>query len=170
MSGGYTKQDYEDELMDMDTALEMEQTCVTFYQESAEQVDDSRVKELYLWFAGAGTKRIAELKSVQTATKETSSWAPEVEEQVKSADEPLEAAPAFDSDAGGKPGKSEIMTLRQGAELEKKAASIYHTAVQRSRDKSVRELWRYLAATEEAHIKLVGTYFDGLMALAIKKK
>jgi len=41
--------------------------------------------------------------------------------------------------------------------------------VQRSRDKSVRELWRYLAATEEAHIKLVGSYFDGLMALAIKK-
>jgi len=168
MSGGYTKQDYEDELMDMDTALEMEQTCVTFYQESAEQVDDSRAKELYQWFAG--TKRIAELERVRAATNEASAWAPEVAEEVKAADEPFDGAPTFDTDAGGKPGKVEIITLRQGAELEKKAASIYHTAVQRSRDKSVRELWRYLAATEEAHIKLVGSYFDGLMALAIKKK
>lgn len=169
MSGTYTKQDFEDEIGDLSTGLEIEQECVAFYQQSAEQVDDSRVQALFRWFASAGAKRIAELEVVQAATNKTSSWAPEVAEQVKSADEPFDGAPAFDPDAGGKPGKAEIMALRQGAELEKKAASIYHTAVQRSRDKSVRELWRYLAASEEAHIQLVGTYFDGLMALAMKK-
>lgn len=171
MSGsGYTREDFNDEMNDLELCLEHEQQCIAYYEESAAQVEDERVKAIYTWLVEAGKQRIAALQKVYAATTETLSWAPDVESQVRSVDASNDTAPQFDVAAGGKPGKPEIMTLRQGVELEKKTASIYHTAAQRSRDKGVRALWRYLAASEEAHVKILNSYFDGLMQLAMKKK
>lgn len=169
-SGKYTREDFNDELNDLELGINAEQECVEFYQQSAEEVDDQRVKELYQWFANAGEGRIAALREIQTATVGSSSWASEVTDQAKAGDAPAGDPPAFSTDIEGMPGQVEIITVRQAAELEKKACSVYHTAVQRSRDKTVRELWRYLAASEETHVHLLDSYFVGLMKSAKKKK
>ena len=169
-SGGYTREDFNDEMNDMELALEKEQECQEFYKQSAEEVSEAGVEALYEWFANAGEKRGAVLQTIHIAAQDTDSWAADVLEQTQSADVPFDSAPAFDASTSGKPGQVEIMTLRQAIELEKKSASIYHIAAQRSRDKTVRELWRYLAASEEAHMALLDTYFDGLMQLVKKSK
>jgi len=169
-SGIYTREDFNDELNDLELGINAEQACVEFYQQSAEEVDDLRVKKLYEWLANAGEARVAALREIQTAAVDSSSWASEVADQAKTSDAPSGDPPAFGTGSEGTPGHMEIMTIREAAELEKKACSVYHTAVQRSRDKTVRELWRYLAASEETHVRLLDSYFVGLMQSAKKKK
>ena len=172
MSGGHTREDFNDEMNDLERSLQKEKECVAFYGRSAEQVNYAQAKALFEWFVKAGQTRIAGLERIHTASLDSVSWAPEVKDQMQTADELVNAAPAFDvdDDAGDTPGKVEIMTIRQAVEMEKAVASIYHTAARRARDKNVREMWRYLAASEEAHKQLLDTYFDGMMQLAMKKK
>jgi len=171
MSGGnYIREDFNDELNDLELGLEKEKQCIDFYRNASGPVADAQVQALYRWFVEAGEQRLAALQSVHAATAESESWAPEVREQVEAADVSVDGAPAFDVDAGGSPGQAEIMSVRQAVELEKEAVSIYHTAVRRSRDKNVREMWRYLAATEEAHKRLLDSYFEGIMQVAMKKR
>jgi len=170
MSSGYTIEDFNDELGDLALGINTEQECLEFYRQSVGQVDDLRVKELYQWFATVGEARIATLREIQTATIAANSWDSGITAQSKANDALAGDPPAFDASREGMPGQAEIITIRQAAELEKKAASVYYTAVQRSRDKTVRELWRHLAASEGTHIQLLDSYFVGLMQLARKKK
>jgi rubrerythrin len=169
-SGIYTQQDFNDELNDLELGLKAEQKCLEFYQRSLDQIANSGVQALYRWFVNASQKRIATLEAIHAASSNTSSWTTEVAGQAETADVSFESAPAFDADADSAVGPAEIMSLREAVELEKKTASVYHTAVQRSRDKSVRALWRYLAASEEAHKQRLDSYFDGIMQLAMKNK
>ena len=129
-SGGYTREDFNDEMNDMELALEKEQECQEFYKQSAEEVSEAGVEALYEWFADVGEKRGVVLQTIHTAAQDTDSWAADVLEQTQSADVPFDSAPAFDASTSGKPGQVEIMTLRQAIELEKKSASIYHIAMQ----------------------------------------
>jgi hypothetical protein len=135
---------------------------------------------------GAIQARIAALEMIRVAAADSQAWTTDMDEHIRAVDESVGRPPAFDGDVGDKrrpeappepvegpvegPGRAEIVTLRQAIELEKETASIYFTAIRRSRDKNVREFWRYLAPAEGAHKDLLESYFDGLMQLVMKKK
>jgi hypothetical protein len=165
----HTQQDFNDEMNDLELGLEKEQGCREFYLQSAEQVTDARVKTLYGWFANAATARIDVLETVRAAAVTSQTWVAAMDQQLKTGDATVGPAPAFDPAAGGKPGKTEIMTLRQAIELEKEVASVYFTAAQRSREDNIRAFYRYLGPIEESHKQLLESYFDGLLKLAMKK-
>lgn len=168
--GKHTREDFNEEMKDLELGIKKEQGCQDFYLQSAEQVADTRVKALYGWFANAATTRVATLEAVRASAAESQSWAVGMDAQVKAADATIGPVPAFDPAAGGKPGKAEITTLRQAIELEKEVASIYFTAAQRSREPNIRTFYRYLAPIEEGHKQLLESYFDGCMKAAMKKK
>lgn len=171
MSGpGYSPLDFDEELNDLKLGIEKEKKCIEFYRRSAEEVADERVKTLCEWMAIAGETRITELQALYAESSMSSKWADDLKEQLEQADIPAESAPSCEVEENGSPGQVEIITIRQAIEMEKEAASIYHTAVRRSRDKNVRELWRYLAASEEGHKQLLDTYFDVLMQVLINSK
>jgi rubrerythrin len=167
--GKHTPEDFKEEMKDLELGIKKEQGCRDFYLQSAEQVADARVKALYGWFANAAAARLAALEAVRVSAAESQTWVAGMDEQLKAADVTISPALAFDPAAGGKPGKAEVMTLRQAIELEKEAASIYFTAAQRSREPNIRTFYRYLAPIEESHKQLLESYFDGLMKQAVKK-
>ena len=170
MSSNYTREDFNDEMNDLELGLKKEQECLEFYSRSVEQVADPRVKSLYRWFVDATQARIAALETIRVAATDSQAWTTDMDEHIRAVDENVGRPPAFGGDVSGKPGRAEIVTLRQAIELEKETASIYFTAIRRSRDKNVREFWRYLAPAEGAHKDLLESYFDGLMQLVMKKK
>lgn len=165
----HTLEDFNDEMNDLELGLEKEQECLEFYKQSVEQVADPRVKTLYQWFAGAAQARIGGLEAIRVAAADSQTWTSGMTEQIKAVDTMVGPPPAFNPSPGGKPGRAEVTTLRQAIELEKEAASIYFTAARRSREPNIREFWRYLAPTEEAHKNLLESYFDGLMRTVMKK-
>jgi hypothetical protein len=165
----HTLEDFNDEMNDLEVGLEKEAVCRDFYQQVSEQVADARVKALYTWFAQAAARRIQGLDAVRAAASASQAWEAGIEARIKEIDAEAGAPPAFAAEAGGKPGRAEITTLRQAIELEKEAASIYFTAAQRSRESNVRAFYRYLGPAEEAHKQLLESYFDGLMKALTKK-
>ncbi len=170
MSGGpHTHEDFTEELNDLVQGLQKETTLRDFYLQGTEQVSDPRAKALYGWLASSANVRIGKLDAVRSAAVAAQAWAQGIDEQIKAADAQSGDAPAFVALDPGKPGRAEVTTLRQAIELEKEAASVYFTAIQRSRDPNVRAFYRLLASSEEKHIKLLELYFDGFLKALMHK-
>ncbi|HZQ06579.1 MAG TPA: hypothetical protein VFD70_08360 [Anaerolineae bacterium] len=165
----HTPQDFAEEMRDLELGIQKEADCRDFYLQSAEQVSDARVKELYRWLANAAALRIDALESARAAAASSQEWSAGMDEQIKATDAQAGESPTFDLTMGGKPGRAEVTTLRQAIELEKEIASIYFTAAQRSREPNIRAFYRYLGPVEESHKQLLESYFDGFMKLATKR-
>lgn len=169
-SGTHTVEDFNDEMNDLERGLDQERACLTFYRETLEEVDDPGVTALFQWFIQAAQARIPALEAAQAQAVEDQDWTPEMKERVEAADQTVDPAPPFDAETSTAPARADLMAIRQAVELEKATASIYHTAARRARHDDVRELWRYLAATEDDHKYLLDSYFEGLMQVVMRNR
>jgi rubrerythrin len=169
MSSAQSAVDFKDEMKDLTLCLGKEKECREFYRTSAGQVSDSGLRAVYEWLAGLAEKRIDLLEGIQRSAEESQAWSTGMDDRARAVDQALGQAPTLEGQASAKPGKAEIITLRQGITLEKEAASISYTAARRSREPNIRGLWGYLAATEEMHKKLLEAYFESYIAAVTRK-
>jgi rubrerythrin len=156
MSSAESSVDFNDEMKDLTLSLGKEKECGEFYSASAEQVSDLGLQAVYKWLAGVAEKRVE-------------GWSSGMDDQARAVDAALGKAPTLEGQSSGKPGKAEIITLRQGITLEKESASISFTAARRSREPNIRGLWGYLAQTEEMHKELLEAYFESYIAAVMRK-
>jgi rubrerythrin len=169
MSSPESSVDFNDEMKDLTLSLGKEKECREFYSASAEKVSDPGLQAVYKWLAGVGEKRIELLEGIQRSAEESQAWSSGMDDRARAVDAALGQAPSLEGQSIGKPGKAEIITLRQGITLEKESASISYTAARRSREPNIHSLWGYLAETEEMHKKLLEAYFEGYIAAVTRK-
>lgn len=159
---GHTLEDFADEMHDLEHGLEQERLCLEFFKQAAGQVTHVALRELYAWFSNAASTRIAGLEAIRAVAAESQSWNEGLAEEIMAVDAEAGDAPQFE-DVESEFDRADITSLQQAATLEKQVASVYYTAIRRSRQDSIREFWQYLAPTEYAHINLLDSYLAGIM-------
>ena len=169
MGSSYTSEDFRDELNDLEQGILKEKACLEFYAREVEQLAEPSLRSLYGWFISCTQARIQALETLREDVAGSGAWLSGMGARLEAAEKSAGEAPALEVEAGRKPERAAIISLRQAINLEKQAASIYFTAVRRAREANVRELWSHLARQKEARIGLLESSFERLLQLALGK-
>lgn len=169
MTDNYSQKDFRDELDDLELGIQKEKEGLDFFRESLDQMAGSSVHALYQWFIDFGKVHISELDAIYAEVTKEQAWLSGLDERINAADSSVGEFPILEDQPQMKSDRSDLLSLRQAILLEKQIASVYFTAVRRSRNDHVCAMWRYLARKTESHKNVLETTFDQLLKLTRKK-